>query len=492
MEKRTAIIFSGSAYNIRFSLDSLLRNVVIPNNADVFVLTTRGCKRRKTPASDYIPDCDIDWEGYSKKNDGTIVDTSPLTDEELRLIKNTFGDTLKGLYVFEEMERYHEYVVHEREKMVKLVNEYIDESLKRRIPPPFNGLYVTDHDFGTIRYTVDQYRHVNACYWLMDKYEEEHGFKYDYVMRARIDFKAKEEIKIEHYTLNHDEPYLYVMGSFRRDPFEWSDEFCWFSNRRIAEKLFPSLGRIGFIVDRRYKTLDGNNDLMFSPEVQFSLLLRELDMPVVNVKIYRSAEYTHGGDGFDYFNYRFRRDKIKIEDEYKLVCECKTDINEHLPKLREYAEKCDHITELGTRYGNSTIAFMAAKPEYFVSYDVQHNNKIDYLILVAKENEINFEFKLENPTPENGESLLEETDLLFIDTNHHATQCRLELRLHASKVRKYIIFHDTETFWNRGAGDDHMDDGMKLAIEPFLEQHKEWHIKERFSNNNGLMILERI
>jgi hypothetical protein len=190
----------------------------------------------------------------------------------------------------------------------------------------------------------------------------------------------------------------------------------------------------------------------------------------------------------------FRRDRISLEGEYKLVCDCATDINEHLPVLRKYAEQCDHITELGVRYGNSTVAFMAARPKKFIAYDLQYNDKMDYLKLIAEESGIDFELKIENPLNlEDDRSELEETDLLFIDTNHHATQMREELRLHSPKARKYIIMHDTTTFYDRGAGDDHMEDGMKLAIEPFLEDKSNgWAMVYRSFENNGLMVLERI
>jgi cephalosporin hydroxylase len=205
------------------------------------------------------------------------------------------------------------------------------------------------------------------------------------------------------------------------------------------------------------------------------------------VKIYRSSKFTDGQDGYDYMNYMFRREPVNIEEDYQLVCSCLSDINEHLPTLRQYAEQCNHITELGTRWGNSTVAFMSARPDRFISYDVQYNSRIDYLIQLAKDNNINFEFRLENVE----QVELEPTDLLFIDTNHHMEQCSVELKLHADKARKFIIFHDTTTFWEKGQGWE-VGHGLRYAIEPFLEEHPEWVIAERFMNNNGLLILKRI
>ncbi len=70
-------------------------------------------------------------------------------------------------------------------------------------------------------------------------------------------------------------------------------------------------------------------------------------------------------------------------------------------------------------------------------------------------------------------------------------QCSVELRLHADKARKYIVFHDTTTFWEKGQGHE-SGHGLRYAIEPFLEQNPQWQIEYRAMNNNGLLILKRI
>lgn len=485
---RTAILYSGSAYNIRFSIESAMKNLIIPNNADVFIVTERRCLRRKTVAGE-IPKID-DWAKFERKTSAIVQDLDhPLTDEEIELIKATFGDRLKMFYLIDEKRDYLNYLNAEREKMRNACNAYRNESIALGIKPPFRD-EIGDADNGNIRCVVDQYRHIKKCYELMCDYENQNGFKYDYVMRARIDFVVPEKISVEYYTLPHDKAYWYIMGSVHRDPFEYCEEFCWFSKRSICDQIYPNLDRMGLLTDRtKYNTYYApqNNDFRFGAETQFAMLTKELGIPYINVKIYRASMFTAGGDGFDYMNYMFRRDVIHIQQEYELACRCDSDINEHLPKLREYAEKCTHITELGTRYGNSTIAFMSAHPRKFISYDVTMNDRIEYLQMVAKDANINFEFRKENVE----QIELEETDLLFIDTNHHAEQCSNELRLHADKARKYIAFHDTTSFWIRGQGFWTDEGGLKYAIEPFLENNPHWQVDYRAENNNGLLILKR-
>jgi hypothetical protein len=483
---RTAIIFSGSAYNVKFSLPSLMENLVIPNNADVFVLTERRCLRRKTPAGD-LPDIS-DWEKWEFKNRSTIADLNqPLTDEEIALIKTTFGDRLKGFYLIDEMQDFLYYMEDERRKMMVTVNAYINENNSRGIKPPFP--FEMDHiDNGNLRCVINQFRQIKKCYEYMREYEDQNGFKYDYVMRARIDFIAPEKIIIEYYTPCHDWNYWYIMGSVLREPFPFSDEFCWFSRRSISDRIFLELDRMGLITDRKYDTYYApqNNDFRFSSETQFGLYIKELNIPFLNIKIFRSSKYTNDGD-YDYMNYAFRRDMLNVEQEYQLACNCPSDINQHLPKLREYAEKCKHITEFGTRYGNSAIAFMSAYPAKFISYDVTHNDRIDYLRMVSKDAWINCHFRLEDVE----QIEIEETDLLFIDTNHHARQCANELKLHAGKARKYIVFHDTETFGHGLTGGQGGEPGLWYAINPFLESHPEWAIEYNSKDNNGLLILKR-
>ena len=494
MKKRTAIIYGGSPYSTNFSLESQIKNLIDPNEADVFMVVTRGMKRRKTPASE-IPLAEQN-EKWNEKNATTIVDKTPLSDEEIQVIKETLGDRLKGFLVFEDTNDYYDHVVSDRKEMTNIANNYINECNSQGLPAPFRGKLIASDDNGTVRCVVDQYHHIKKAYELMEAYEKANDVQYEYVMRARIDFIVPFEFNILHYTLNHDSELLYICGTLEEERI-WADEHTFFCKRPMSKKIFPQLDRMGMIVNRKYNTIEGDNDMVFDPEVQFGILLKELNAPIVNVKIFRSAKYTNDGQ-WDYFNYMFRRDTIDLNYEYFLVCSLPTDINFHLPKLVEIGKQCNNIVELGTRYGNSTIAFMYAikdRPEAkFTAYDTQWNEKIDYLKLVGKESGVNFEMRIENPTPEEGESKLEHgIDLLFIDTNHHARQCELELRLHSHLVSRYLVFHDTTSFWSGLTGGQGGEAGLQYAIEPFLEANKGiWEMAYRSFENNGLMILKRI
>ena len=191
---------------------------------------------------------------------------------------------------------------------------------------------------------------------------------------------------------------------------------------------------------------------------------------------------------------------ISIDNMYKLNCSTESDINEHLPTLKKYASKCDHVTEMGVRSVVSTWGLLAGYPKRFIGYDVEWHDNIKSALIHAKYNGIDMEFIQKDVHKVE----IEETDLLFIDTEHTYDALSTELRMHSDKVNKYIIMHDTTTFGYIGCyilgfvqdGDNLQGlipgKGIWPAIEEFLEKNNDWKLREKFENNNGLTILERI
>lgn len=188
-----------------------------------------------------------------------------------------------------------------------------------------------------------------------------------------------------------------------------------------------------------------------------------------------------------------------IEQRYQQKCATPSDIAEHLPTLRRYASQCQHVTELGVRTVVSTWAFLAGLREpavdrtspirTLISVDLAappaHGGNLDEVYEAAKRAVLHFRFI----EADDRKIALEPTDLLFIDTWHVEEQLRIELQLHAEQARKWIILHDTETFGVVGETLGHR--GLLPALTDFLEGHPEWKVVERFTNCNGLMVLER-
>ena len=179
-----------------------------------------------------------------------------------------------------------------------------------------------------------------------------------------------------------------------------------------------------------------------------------------------------------------------IESKFNFLCNTSSDINEHLPTLKKYAQECDTIVEMGVRWVVSTWAFLASNPKKLTSVDIKHpslfGGNLGEVEKAAKENNIDFSFVL----GDSREVEIPCCDLLFIDTWHIYDLLKVELEKHGNKSSKYIILHDTQTFGE--IGEDPKFKGLNLAVSEFLDKNKNWKVKEVFTNNNGLTILEKI
>ena len=177
-----------------------------------------------------------------------------------------------------------------------------------------------------------------------------------------------------------------------------------------------------------------------------------------------------------------RRSVWTLDELYKLVSGTFSDISEHCPTLKEIASQCEHVTELGTRYGISTVALLAGQPKQFVSCDLHRQPTIGVIESVTGKTDFRFQ------TGDSRKIDLDETDLLFIDTLHEYDQLRAELARHSGKVRKWIVLHDTESFRTEGEAGGR---GLWPAVEEFVKGGQ-WRIVKHHENNNGLTVLERI
>lgn len=186
-----------------------------------------------------------------------------------------------------------------------------------------------------------------------------------------------------------------------------------------------------------------------------------------------------------------------IEKLFQHFTNKQSDINEHMPTLKKYAEMSDTIVEMGVRDVVSTWAFLAGKPKKLTSLDLRKSKNVKHAEAMAKNEGLNFEFIVADSL----EIDIEEVDLLFIDTFHHYDQLRQELAKHHTQTKKWIILHDTTLFAHKcesfraihslsGFSQD-CGKGLWNAVEEFLVDNQQWVLKERFTNNNGLTILER-
>jgi len=201
-----------------------------------------------------------------------------------------------------------------------------------------------------------------------------------------------------------------------------------------------------------------------------------------------------------------------IEKKYIDLCNQPSDINEHLPTLYKYATKCESVVELGVRGCISSWA---------LSYGLLNNNSsnkkkillndispcdINELLHVTKNVDIEVKYEWINDLELD---IKEKVDLTFIDTWHVYGQLKRELDKFSLITNKYIIMHDTtvdeiygetircnynlaEQLKQSGFSVEEINCGLGKAISEFLDNNKNWRMLEKYTNNNGLTILERL
>lgn len=183
--------------------------------------------------------------------------------------------------------------------------------------------------------------------------------------------------------------------------------------------------------------------------------------------------------------------KATIARNYARLCTQVSDINEHLPTLRAYAERVNSIVEMGVRNVVSTWALLAGLTAHSKPGESTNNSLIgvdiercayDVPIAMARTLGVEASFVLANSI----EADIPERDLLFIDTWHVYGHLKRELAKHADRTRKFILMHDTTVDGERGEslriGSDiaaqmrvsgypraKIERGLWPAIEEFLE-----------------------
>jgi hypothetical protein len=175
---------------------------------------------------------------------------------------------------------------------------------------------------------------------------------------------------------------------------------------------------------------------------------------------------------------------IVFDQEFRIARDTPSDINEHMDVLKSLADEVSHVTEMGTRTGVSTRAFLASDVT-LRAYDLFLDGRMVELFKLAAEEGKDVQYIQSNVL----DVEIDETDLLFIDTWHCYDQLIAELKLHAPKV------HDTQTYGTRSEefmGRVGSNGLLPAIIHYMIENPKKWQFKIHRTNNNGLTVIERI
>jgi hypothetical protein len=200
---------------------------------------------------------------------------------------------------------------------------------------------------------------------------------------------------------------------------------------------------------------------------------------------------------------------MSIQSGYYRAASTPSDINEHLPVLLSYTKQCSSVVECGVRNAVSSWAFayglLGTQDNRYTLIDIYKSSSIDQFLAECRAVDVNASFiegsDLDCP--------LVNTDLLFIDTWHIYGHLKRELARWNGSVRKFIILHDTtvDEVWGEtlrlglnpqqqsvesGIPVEEITKGLWPAVTEFLNDHPEWKVDLRLTNNNGLTILRRV
>ncbi len=201
--------------------------------------------------------------------------------------------------------------------------------------------------------------------------------------------------------------------------------------------------------------------------------------------------------------------KNRLKHLYERHCNERSDINEHVPVLRDLAKQCGSVVEIGLRTMVSSWGILQGLSENsenersYLGIDLSYPPKetFDQATALSAGNGIDFQFLKANDM----EIDINPTDMLFIDSLHTYCHLSYELEKFSPKVRKFIAMHDTSAPWGDQDDDAYNGNyseypaainrnkrGLWPAVEDFLACHPEWELLARRFNNHGFTILQRV
>jgi hypothetical protein len=211
---------------------------------------------------------------------------------------------------------------------------------------------------------------------------------------------------------------------------------------------------------------------------------------------------------------KISNDQLIINNKYLSLCKTPSDINEHLSTLYQLSTECNSVLELGVRGVVSSWSFINGLVSNLSNLDKKllflndiQTCDISELLECTKNLSIEIKYQWINCLDlDFGDYKF---DMVFIDTWHVYGQLKRELNKFSKITTKYIVMHDTtvdeyegETIRcefnaqqqseESGIPLEEILKGLKPAIDEFLVNNFDWKIKKKYTNNNGLTILERI
>lgn len=200
-------------------------------------------------------------------------------------------------------------------------------------------------------------------------------------------------------------------------------------------------------------------------------------------------------------------DAESLEDLYNSYMSEEDHSSWYLTNLMDIASECDTITEIGMFQGHSISAFLRTNPKKVIGYDIDISpiNVNTFNRLCPKDTDLHF--KQDNSLTMD---VIDECDLLFIDSVHRYEHVIQELIRHGNQAQKFIVVHDTNyptdtrvVVWH------YQHDGIKStselayaanlkykkvgdAVKEFVDNSNEiWYHYKELTEQSGMMVIAR-
>jgi hypothetical protein len=251
-----------------FCMKSILENVFIPNNADIFIYTGK--------IRDFEPreNSESNINSFHSSYDSRHTEYGIEFDEKL-FFGDLLGHHLKAFEFCQDDSSFDAELKQLCVKAHKLHSVYTNGDINSKYNS--EGIRFSPGWNQPQNYVINQYLRLQRCIQLMKKYEDENNFKYDIIIRLRPDMAwTTKTMKIQLFESNT----LYT--SNKRFYPHLNDYFFW-GSRDVMDKICSNF------VYKLYNTLkpyhrllesgeEPNGDITYITETQFALFVKELSL----------------------------------------------------------------------------------------------------------------------------------------------------------------------------------------------------------------------
>jgi len=175
-------------------------------------------------------------------------------------------------------------------------------------------------------------------------------------------------------------------------------------------------------------------------------------------------------------------DGADLEAVFKWCKRTPRDIDQHLDALREVASKVSRVTAI-TKRREDAVAWVAAGCESVIAYCTEPDPLHERLGQL-RPGVLEVKNLRSVDVPE-----IEETDLLYIDSQHTMKDLLRELNAHYDKVTRFIVVRGSQTNGERGE-----DGGLGLlpALRRFMKENRELSVIDQRQQQYGMTILSKL